>query len=63
MNTIAIYAVLTKALGEPLHFPGRVEAFDAVYQCTEAALLAPGMVWAATSPAAADEPFNLTNGN
>jgi nucleoside-diphosphate-sugar epimerase len=62
MNTIAVYATLMKHLGEPLHFPGKPEAFDALYQCTEAALFARGMVWAATAPAAANQAFNLTNG-
>jgi hypothetical protein len=47
----------------PLHFPGKVKAYDALYQCTDAAHLAKGMVWAVTSPRAANQAFNLTNGD
>ncbi|HEV7618857.1 MAG TPA: SDR family oxidoreductase [Burkholderiaceae bacterium] len=63
MNAIALYATVMKRLGLPLHFPGKRNAYDALYQCTEAAHLAKGMVWAATAPQAANQVFNLTNGD
>lgn len=63
INTIAVYAAIMKQLGQPLHFPGKRGAFEAVYQCTDATHLAKAMVWAGTEPAAANEAFNMTNGD
>ncbi|MFZ4808843.1 MAG: SDR family oxidoreductase [Hyphomicrobiaceae bacterium] len=63
LTGIALYAVLCRELGLPLRWPGAPGAFDCVYQFTEAAWLAQGMVWAATTPAAADRAFNFTNGD
>jgi nucleoside-diphosphate-sugar epimerase len=63
MCGLAIYGSISKALCLPLRFPGRPGAFTAVYQMTEAAHLAEGMLWAATDPRAADEAFNFTNGD
>lgn len=63
MLAIAIYASIMRHMGLPLLYPGKPGAFDALYQCTEAAHLAKGMVWAATAPAAQNEAFNLTNGD
>lgn len=63
MTCLAVYAAISKELGLPLRFPGKPGAFTAVYQMTDSALLAKGMTWAATSPAARNEVFNLTNGD
>ncbi|MFQ4138110.1 SDR family oxidoreductase [Nodosilinea sp. PGN35] len=60
---IAVYATISKELGLPLRFPGTQAAYDALVQVTDAGLLAEAMTWAATSPGAADEAFNLTNGD
>ena len=63
MCGLAIYGAISKHLGLPLRFPGKPGAFTAVYQMTEAAHLAEGMLWAATDPRAADQAFNFTNGD
>jgi nucleoside-diphosphate-sugar epimerase len=63
MMNLAVYAAISKGLGLPLRFPGKPGAFNAVYQMTDSALLAKGMTWAATSPNARNEVFNLTNGD
>jgi nucleoside-diphosphate-sugar epimerase len=63
MMNLAVYAAISKELGLPLRFPGKPGAFNAVYQITDSALLAKGMTWAATSPSARNEVFNLTNGD
>lgn len=63
MTCLAVYAAISKELGLPLRFPGKPGTFDAVYQMTDSALLAKGMTWAATTPAAANQVFNLTNGD
>ncbi|MGD1950060.1 MAG: SDR family oxidoreductase [Leptolyngbyaceae cyanobacterium] len=60
---IAVYATISKELGLPLRFPGTQAAYNALCQVTDAGLLAQGMTWAATSPNAANEAFNLTNGD
>lgn len=60
---IAVYATLSKALGMPLRHPGTADNYHALYQCTDASLLARAVVWMATDPAAANEAFNITNGD
>ena len=62
-TVIAVYATLCKAAGEPFGFPGTPAAFRALYQCTEAGLLARAMTWMATTPACANQAFNITNGD
>lgn len=63
MLNLGVYASISKELGLPLRFPGQPGAFTAVYQMTDSSLLARGMTWAATTPAAANQVFNLTNGD
>ncbi len=60
---IAIYAAICKALGLPLCHPGTAGNYHALYQCTDAGLLARAMVWMATTPACANQAFNITNGD
>ncbi len=60
---IAVYAAISKELGLPLSFPGKPGAYSALYQCTDAALLAKGITWMATEPKAANQAFNITNGD
>ena len=58
---IAVYANVCKALGLPLSFPGKPGAYTALYQCTDAALLAKAVEWMATDPKCANQAFNITN--
>ncbi|TDD45614.1 SDR family oxidoreductase [Kribbella antibiotica] len=60
---IAVYASLSKELGVPLRFPGKPGAYDALLEVTDAGLLAKAVVWAATAPAAANQAFNIANGD
>ena len=60
---IAAYAAISKELGLPLRFPGKPGAYRAIYQVTDADHLARAMAWCATEPRAADEVFNVTNGD
>jgi len=60
---IAVYASIQKELGLPLSFPGKPGAYTALYQATDAALLAKGITWMATEPQAANQAFNITNGD
>lgn len=63
MTAIAVYASISKHLGLPLRWPGDPRTLDTVYQITDVALLARAMLWAATEPAAANNAFNITNGD
>jgi nucleoside-diphosphate-sugar epimerase len=63
VSCIAVYAALLREQGMPLKFPGTPGAFRAVYQVTDADLLSRAMVWAATTPACADQAYNITNGD
>ncbi len=62
-RVIAVYAAVCKELTMPLCFPGSQAAYRAMYQCTDARLLAQAMTWMATEPKCAGEAFNVTNGD
>ncbi|MBL8671565.1 MAG: SDR family oxidoreductase [Alphaproteobacteria bacterium] len=63
VSVIAVYASVMKALGQPLDFPGTPGGFRALYQVTDARILARAVAWMATEPACADQAFNVTNGD
>ncbi len=63
LMAIAVYATITRELRLPLRFPGTRASAATLTQATDAQLLARATAWAATSPAAADETFNVTNGD
>ncbi len=60
---IAVYAAISKELGLPLRFPGPEGAYRALYQVTSADILAKAAAWAGQTPSAANEIFNITNGD
>ena len=60
---IAMYAAISKELGLPLKFPGLEAHYRAIYQVTDAGLLARAAIWAATTTACANQAFNITNGD
>lgn len=61
--TLACYASLCKARGEPMIFPGSPTAWAGLNDITDARLVAQQIVWAGTEPNAADEAFNAVNGD
>ena len=61
--TLGAQAAICRELGRPMVFPGSAEQWNGVTDVTDADLLADHMVWAATTPAAANEPFNVVNGD
>src|SRR4051812_30460640 len=63
LMAIAVYAAISRELGQPLRFPGTHGAYDAMYQVTDAELLARATVWAGSEPRAAGRVFNVTNGD
>ncbi len=63
MNPVApvgAYAALCRELGRPFAFPGNA---GAIWEVVDTGLLAEAFAWAAASPAAAHETFNITNGD
>ncbi|MFZ5676765.1 MAG: SDR family oxidoreductase [Pseudomonadota bacterium] len=60
---IAVYASLSKELGLPLRFPGKLGAYDKLIEMTDAGLLARATIWAADEPRAANQAFNINNGD
>ena len=53
----------SKHTGRPFLYPGSSEQLNAVTDVTDARLLAKQLLWAATTPEAANTPFNTSNGD
>ena len=62
-STLAVYATLCRERGERFVFPGSVEQWNALTDVTDARLLAEHLEWAAVTPAARDQAFNVVNGD
>ena len=63
LTSVALYATISKHLGLPLCWPGSQGFYDRLYNIIDVTLLARAMLWAATEPAAADNAFNINNGD
>ncbi|SDR73076.1 Nucleoside-diphosphate-sugar epimerase [Halopseudomonas sabulinigri] len=62
-TTLAVYASICKATGQPFVFPGSQTQWNALTDMTDALVLARQMEWAATTPGAANQAFNTVNGD
>ncbi|PAU74868.1 SDR family oxidoreductase [Halomonas salipaludis] len=62
-TTLAVYASICKASGQPFVFPGSQVQWNALTDMTDALVLARQMEWAATTPGAANQAFNTVNGD
>ena len=62
-TTLAAYATLCRELGRPFRFPGSAVQWNGLNDVTDARLLARHLLWAATTPAAHNEAFNVVNGD
>lgn len=60
LPALGVYAALLRAEGQPLHWPGGVAPIS---EAVDADLLARVLAWAALAPEAANETFNVTNGD
>ncbi|MEH2567594.1 SDR family oxidoreductase [Bradyrhizobium sp. AZCC 2289] len=60
LPAIGVYAAIRREKGEPFGFPGGPSF---VWEAADADLVADVMVWSAHSPKAANEAFNITNGD
>lgn len=61
--TLAAYATLCRKTGRPFLFPGSAAQWNGLTDMTDARLLARHLEWAAGTPAARDQAFNVVNGN
>jgi len=61
--TLAVYATLCKQTGQPFVFPGSAAQWNSLTDMTDAGLLARHLEWAASSPNARNEDFNVVNGD
>ena len=62
-TTLATYASLCRETGRPFRFPGSAAQWNGLTDMTSASQLARHLIWAATTPAAADQAFNVVNGD
>jgi nucleoside-diphosphate-sugar epimerase len=61
--TLAAYATICRETGRPFLFPGSNAQWNSLTDMTDARLLARHLQWAATTPAARDQAFNVVNGD
>lgn len=57
---LGVFAEICRELGVPFRYPGGVAR---ILEATDARLLAKASVWAGTTPACANEAYNITNGD
>ena len=62
-TTLAAYATLCRETGRPFRFPGSAVQWNGLTDMTDAGLLARHLLWAATTPEARNEAFNVVNGD
>lgn len=62
-TTLAVYATLCREIDRPFRFPGSAAQWDGLTDMTDAGLLARHLLWVAETPAAANQAFNVVNGD
>ena len=62
-TTLAVYASICKETGRPFRFPGVATQWNSLTDMTDAKLLARHLLWASTTSIAANEAFNVVNGD
>ncbi len=61
--TLAVYASICRETGRPFSFPGSAAQWNGLTDMTDARLRARHLEWAATTPAARNQAFNVVNGD
>jgi len=61
--TLAVYGAICREVGRPFIFPGSPQQYEAATDVTDARILARHLEWAATESTAADQAFNIVNGD
>ncbi|MDR7038834.1 nucleoside-diphosphate-sugar epimerase [Methylobacterium sp. BE186] len=62
-TTLAVYATLCRETGRPFRFPGSAAQWNGLTDMTDARILARHILWASTNQQAANEAFNVVNGD
>ncbi|PZX50037.1 nucleoside-diphosphate-sugar epimerase [Cereibacter changlensis] len=62
-TTLAVYATICRETGRPFRFPGSAAQWNGLTDMTDARQLAAQVIWAAETPAARNEAFNIVNGD
>jgi nucleoside-diphosphate-sugar epimerase len=62
-TTLAVYATICRETGRPFLFPGSAVQWNSLTDMTDARQLARHLLWAATTPAARNQAFNIVNGD
>ena len=62
-TTLAVYATICRQTGRPFRFPGSAAQWNGLTDMTDARVLAEHLLWAATTPAAANQAFNVVDGD
>ncbi|TBU71106.1 SDR family oxidoreductase [Phytopseudomonas daroniae] len=62
-TTLAVYASVCRETGRPFRFPGSAVQWNSLTDMTDARQLAKQLHWASTTPAAANQAFNVVNGD
>lgn len=60
---VGVLASLARATGQPFRFPGPRASWEALHQLADGHQIAAAAAWAAESPSAAGEAFNVANGD
>jgi nucleoside-diphosphate-sugar epimerase len=63
MTVLAAYGTMMKELKLPLYFPGDEKTWNAITFTTDVRILNRAMLWASTDPRAANQAFNIGNGD
>jgi nucleoside-diphosphate-sugar epimerase len=62
-TTIAVYASICRETGRPFVFPGSLAQWNGLVDMTDARMLARHVEWAAMTPGAKNQAFNIVNGD
>lgn len=62
-TTLAAYATICRETGRAFRFPGSSAQWEGLTDMTDASLLAEHLLWATETPAAANQAFNVVNGD
>ncbi|TGN47803.1 SDR family oxidoreductase [Paracoccus liaowanqingii] len=62
-TTLATYATLCRETGRPFRYPGSAAQWNGLTDMTDARQLAAQVIWAAGTPAARNQDFNIVNGD
>ncbi len=62
-STLAVYAAICKESNAPMRFPGSGAQWNGLTDITDARILAHHLLWAAITPEARNQAFNIVNGD